>query len=273
MEWLRVFPKVVFLPVLEQVRDMSGVRVRKEALRINLFAIISATISAVHSTFLNPPFLIAILLSLSIHEWAHGWVASKLGDPTAAYAGRLTLNPLAHLDMMGALMFLVVGFGWAKPVPINPYFFRNPKRDTAIVSLAGPVSNLLLGIVSFFGLVALLRHQTATAPFDLLGAGTGLGVLERVLAQILGSAIFINFGLMAFNLLPIAPLDGSKVLHLFIPARYEDTYEEFLRRGPMILLILILVESFFNIPLLSIWVLGIMEFVMRWLNAAASLAL
>ncbi|MDD4627884.1 MAG: site-2 protease family protein [Candidatus Peribacteraceae bacterium] len=222
-----------------------------------------------HSTFLNPPFLIAILLSLSIHEWAHGWAAYKLGDPTAAYAGRLTLNPLAHLDLMGALMFLIVGFGWAKPVPINPYFFRNPKRDTAIVSIAGPVSNFLLGTVSFFGLALLLKHQASSSPFDLLTTGAGAGVWERVLSQILGSAVFINFGLMAFNLLPIAPLDGSKVLHLFIPARYEDTYEEFLRRGPIILLILILVEAFLNIPLLSVWVLGIMEFIMLGLNLIA----
>lgn len=233
--------------------------------------LISATISQMNSTFLNPPFLIAILLSLSVHEWAHGWVASKLGDPTAAYAGRLTLNPLAHLDLMGALMFLVVGFGWAKPVPINPYFFKNPKRDTAIVSFAGPVSNFLLGTFSFFGLVLLLKHQAAASPFELLTTGTGAGVWERVLSQILGSAVFINFGLMAFNLLPIAPLDGSKVLHLFIPARYEDTYEEFMRRGPMILLILILVEAFLNIPLLSAWVFGVVGFVMRELNLIAGL--
>ncbi|MDD5751501.1 MAG: site-2 protease family protein [Candidatus Peribacteraceae bacterium] len=222
------------------------------------------------SSFLNPSFIIAILISLSVHEWAHGWVASKLGDPTAHNAGRLTLNPIAHLDPMGALMFLFVGFGWAKPVPVNPYYFRHPKRDMALVALAGPASNFLLGTLCFFGLLLLL-HDRIASPFALLTAGENGTVTSRVLVQILGSGVFINFALMAFNLLPIAPLDGSKVLHLFIPPRHEDRYELFMQRGPMILIFLILLGAFTSVSPLSAWVFGVMEFVLGMLGGIAAL--
>lgn len=222
------------------------------------------------STFISPPFIIAILVAISIHEAAHGWMAAKLGDPTARSAGRLTLNPIAHIDLMGALMFLLVGFGWAKPVPVNPLYFRRPKRDVALVSLAGPVSNLLLGSISFLGLVLLLRGQVGASAFGLLEVGRNQSVLMQLLIQILGASVFVNLGLMAFNLLPIAPLDGSKVLHIFIPLRHEDRYEDFLRHGPMILLILILAGALFHVPLLSAWVFSIMNVVLRGLMFIAS---
>ncbi|MFH1671122.1 MAG: site-2 protease family protein, partial [Patescibacteria group bacterium] len=90
------------------------------------------------SPFVSPPFIIAILIAISVHEWGHGFVAYKLGDPTAQMDGRLSLNPLAHLDPIGTLMFLIIGFGWAKPVPIDPRYFKNHKRDTTLVALAGP---------------------------------------------------------------------------------------------------------------------------------------
>lgn len=221
------------------------------------------------SSFLNPPFIIAILLSLSIHEWAHGYVAYLLGDPTARAQGRLTINPLAHLDLLGALMFVMVGFGWAKPVPVNPYYFQHPKRDTALVSLAGPVSNLLLGIFCFFALLFLTKGDLSS-PFGLLDVGQTNNVIRRILAQILGSGVFINLGLMAFNLIPIAPLDGSKILHLFIPARYEDRYELFMQRGPMILIFLILLGSFTSVSPLTAWVFGVMTFVLKILALVAS---
>lgn len=222
------------------------------------------------SSFVSPPFLISILIAISVHEAAHGWMAARLGDPTAHNAGRLTLNPLAHIDLMGALMFLVVGFGWAKPVPVNPMYFSHPKRDTALVSLAGPLSNLLLGSLSFFGLMALLHGQVSASSFALLTVGTERSVISQLFLQILGSSVFINFGLMAFNLLPIAPLDGSKILHIFIPLRYEDSYETFLQRGPVILLVLILAGIFLNIPLLSMWVFGIENAVLKVLLFIAS---
>ncbi|ALM10235.1 MAG TPA: site-2 protease family protein [Candidatus Peribacter riflensis] len=222
------------------------------------------------SSFLSPPFLISILIAISVHEAAHGWMAARLGDPTAHNAGRLTLNPIAHIDPMGALMFLMVGFGWAKPVPVNPLYFHRPKRDTALVSLAGPVSNLLLGSLAFFGLVLILRGEIGGSAFGLLTVGANRSVLEQLLLQILGSSVFINLGLMAFNLLPIAPLDGSKVLHIFIPLQYEDQYETFMQRGPMILLFLILAGVFLNVPLLSGWVFGIVNATLRTLLFLAS---
>jgi len=221
-------------------------------------------------SFLNPPFLISILIAISVHEAAHGWMAYRLGDPTAYNAGRLTVNPIAHIDLMGALMFLVVGFGWAKPVPVNPMYFSHPKRDTALVSLAGPLSNLLLGSLSFFGLVAILHGQVGGSAFGLLTVGEGRSVIEQLLLQVLGSSVFLNLGLMAFNLLPIAPLDGSKILHIFIPLRYEDQYEIFLQRGPVILLVLILAGMFLHVPLLSGWVFGIVNFVLQGLLFVAS---
>lgn len=222
------------------------------------------------SSFVSPPFIISILIAISVHEAAHGWMAAKLGDPTARSAGRLTLNPIAHLDPMGALMFLFVGFGWAKPVPVNPLYFSRPKRDTALVSLAGPASNLLLGSIAFFGLILLLNGQVSGSAFGLLNVGSGRSVAEQLALQILGSSVFINFGLMAFNLLPIAPLDGSKILHIFIPLRYEDQYETFMRRGPVILLILILAGIFLNVPILSAWVFGIVNVTMQALLFIAS---
>ncbi len=228
--------------------------------------------TAIVSSFLNPSFIIAILVSLSVHEWAHGYAASLLGDPTARVQGRLTLNPIAHLDPMGALMFFLVGFGWAKPVPVNPYYFKHPRRDMALVALAGPASNLLLGTLCFFSLLLVVRPDLSS-PFALLDAGQNGSVTMRVLIQILGSGVFLNFGLMAFNLLPVAPLDGSNILQLFIPPRWEDQYARIMQRGPVILLFLILLGAFTSVSPLSVWVFGIMDFVLQMLGKIASLFL
>jgi Zn-dependent protease len=171
---------------------------------------------------------------------------------------------------MGALMFLIAGFGWAKPVPVNPLYFSRPKRDIALVSLAGPLSNLLLGSLAFFGLLLILRGEVGGSAFGLLEIGRNRSVAEQLALQILGSSVFINLGLMAFNLLPIAPLDGSKILHLFIPLYLEDQYENFMRHGPMILLILILAGIFLNVPLLSTWVFGIVGATLKLLLLLAS---
>ncbi|PIR48346.1 site-2 protease family protein [Candidatus Peregrinibacteria bacterium CG10_big_fil_rev_8_21_14_0_10_55_24] len=212
------------------------------------------------------PFVIAILIALSVHEFAHGLVARRLGDPTAETEGRLTLNPLAHLDPLGTLMFLFVGFGWGKPVPVNPLYFRHPKRDTALVSLAGPVSNLLLAWIGFSGLVLLGTSQLNPSLLGIIRTGSTGGIV-LVIEQILRDTIFINLALMAFNLLPIAPLDGSKVLHMFIPLRYEDAYVEFMRRGPFILLLLLIADQLLNIPILFGWIMGIVGPVVALMNA------
>ena len=198
-------------------------------------------------SFITPPFVISILVALTLHECAHGIVAYWLGDPTAKNEGRLTLNPLAHLDLLGTMMFLMVGFGWAKPVPVNPQYFRGSiKRGMTLTALAGPATNLLIAIATVFIAKFIFMLNIQAAP----------GV-ARFFSELFQSMLFINLGLMAFNLLPIAPLDGSKILAMFIPYQYEATYEEFLRNGPFILLFLIIGERMLGIPLLIGWITAI----------------
>jgi Zn-dependent protease len=216
--------------------------------------------------FLNPTYIISILIAISVHEWAHAYTAYRFGDPTAQREGRLTINPISHLDPLGALMFLFVGFGWAKPVPVNPMFFKHPKRHMALVALAGPFSNLVLALLAFIG-SALLLNSTGFSIFTLLSPDADLPTSTRVLAQILGSSVFVNLGLMAFNLIPIAPLDGSNILRMFIPYNLEDRYDDFVRVGPFILLALLLFESFLPVQPLSGWVHMVMTGVLLTFQA------
>ena len=214
------------------------------------------------SPFLNPPYIIAVLIAISIHEWAHAFTATKLGDPTPHNEGRLTVNPIAHIDPLGALMFLVIGFGWAKPVPVNARYFRNPTRGLVLTALAGPFSNLVLALLSFIGLFLLVGPQHFAAE-DLLGTPVGFSIVGLFFFQVLASSLFVNLALMAFNLFPIAPLDGSNIVRIFIPRQYEYDYEKFFHYGPYILLALIVAENFLPIHILSGWVLGIMGFVLK----------
>jgi Zn-dependent protease len=173
---------------------------------------------------------------LSIHEYAHGKVAQLQGDDTASDLGRLTLNPLAHIDPIGTilvpLVLLVssggrVGFGWARPVPINPYNFRSPRKGILLVSLAGPVSNLALAFVAG----TLLR---------VVGTEPGEGLLLS-LQLILVPLAFINLYLAFFNLIPVPPLDGSGVLSALLPVEYARKYESLGRYGTILLIALIAV--------------------------------
>jgi Zn-dependent protease len=217
---------------------------------------------------LNAPFIIAMLLALSVHEAAHAFAANALGDPTAKNEGRLTLNPVAHLDPVGTLMFFLVHFGWGKPVPVNGRYFRHIRRDTALVSLAGPASNLLVACCAFFLLVFIapgILHVGSTEEL-LFTHGIGARVTAFV-SQLLAASLFINLGLMAFNLLPIAPLDGSKILQAFIPYQYEEAYDRFMAQGPFILIALLIVERALNIPILLTWISFIMDAVLRVLTA------
>ena len=220
--------------------------------------------------FLNPISIISILIALSIHEWAHAIVATKLGDPTPGEHGRLTVNPIAHLDPLGALLFLAVGFGWAKPVPVNPLYFRHPRRDTCLVAAAGPASNLVLAFIALAGL-AMLGQGAELSAMGLLETPARGQVLTAFVLQLLASSLFINLGLMAFNLLPIAPLDGSKVLQAFIPRRFADRYEEFMRVGMYILLAIFVAEGIFHIPILSIWIVTIMDAVLAGMQSVVGL--
>ncbi len=147
--------------------------------------------------------LFIIFCILPLHECAHGWVAYKLGDNTAKYQGRITLNPITSIDPAGALFLLLFGFGWAKPVPVDTRYFKNPKRDMAITALAGPVSNLL---ASFVGALIYVGIWIATKE----------STLPEFVNRFFGAYISINVGLAVFNLIPLPPLDGSKILGAFL---------------------------------------------------------
>lgn len=177
---------------------------------------------------LTPP----ILLAVTVHEMSHGLAAWKLGDPTARAMGRLTLNPLKHLDVVGTLVFFMTqAIGWAKPVPVNPAYFKDPKRDMMIVSLAGPLSNILLAVAS-----AVLLHFIV-GPLSMLNRSA-----DPVLVPLLYMAyvsIQINIGLAVFNLIPIPPLDGSKVLAGLLPDHLAAKYYELEKYGFIIILVLV----------------------------------
>lgn len=168
----------------------------------------------------------ALLWALSFHEFCHGFAAWCVGDKTAERYGRLTLNPLAHFDIVGTLMLLFVGFGWAKPVPINTRYFKHPKRDLIIVSLAGIAGNILTAVVS----VLFLRFC----------GEWWYGLTGRAGLTIVFQMISINMGLAAFNLIPIPPLDGSRVLEAFLPYKYLEYYYWLERYGMIILFVLLM---------------------------------
>ena len=159
--------------------------------------------------------VIVLFTAITIHEFSHGFVAYKLGDPTAKYSGRLTLNPIAHLDIWGAVCMVLFGFGWAKPVPINPMYFRNRKRDSAICAVAGPVSNILLALVSIM-ILALLDSYVF-----VLANNFFISFIRSIFLQL----VYVNIGFAVFNLIPFPPLDGSKILGAFLP---DDKYNKLL---------------------------------------------
>lgn len=178
-----------------------------------------------------------VMLSLSLHETAHGYVAWRLGDPTAKSLGRLTLNPLKHLDPIGFLSMILTGFGWATPVPVNSRYFRKPRRDIALVAAAGPLSNLLLATVFLlvlrflgFGYLATLSPKTELQ-FNL--------IYFTILFLYYG--VYMNITLAVFNLLPVPPLDGSRILYRLLPARLYYKVMQYERVIALVVLALLII--------------------------------
>lgn len=163
-----------------------------------------------------------ILLALTVHEFSHAYSAYLLGDPTAKHYGRLTLNPMSHIDIVGFLMLIFFRFGWAKPVPINPNNFVNRKAGYFIVSIAGPISNIILAVFLTLGLGLAIKFELSVFIYDLLYF-----------------AIFINLVLAVFNLFPIPPLDGSKLLLTILPSRFEYKYYELQKYSYVLLFLLV----------------------------------
>ena len=169
------------------------------------------------------------LIALTGHELAHAWVSTKLGDPTPRREGRLTLNPMAHLDLVGTILMILTGFGWAKPVGVNPMYYRDRKKGMALTAIAGPLANL---IMAFFGVII---------GAILIVAGSLMGWADGVLSVIsfvIDLFVIRNLSFMVFNLIPIPPLDGSKVLGIFLPNRTYYTMLQYERYAILLIMFL-----------------------------------
>ncbi len=176
--------------------------------------------------------IVALVIAITVHEFAHAWTATELGDPTSRNQGRLTLNPLAHLDPVGSLMIIFARFGWGKPVPVNPYMLRtDPTLGMALVSVAGPLSNVLTALLFAIPL-----------RFWLLPGGLG-SQATSMMGQMLFSIIVINLILAVFNMIPLAPLDGYKVALAVLPFEFANRLRQIETYGPIILLLLIFLPS------------------------------
>lgn len=189
--------------------------------------------------FLQNPvefLIIAVLLviAISVHEFSHAFTADRLGDPTARIAGRLTLNPTAHLDPLGTILLFIAGFGWGRPVPFDPFNLKDPKRDSALISIAGPFSNLLMAITGSIILRIL--------------AGFPILAISSFLTDVISTLIYFNVVLGVFNLIPVHPLDGFKVIGGLMPEKY---YRDWMALEPygIIFLILLIFPFFGSSPL------------------------
>jgi Zn-dependent protease len=185
----------------------------------------------------------SLLIAITLHEFSHALMANRLGDPTAKRLGRLSLNPIRHLDPLGTLMLFLVGFGWGKPVPINPNYFRmNPRRGMAISALAGPLSNFalaaLLGVLVRVGVVDW--HSPWSWPFYPFASWDA----SWVAADIIGYVILLNLILGVFNLIPIPPLDGFNIAVGILPRRQAEAVARLQQYGPLLLLLLVFLGYF-----------------------------
>ena len=196
--------------------------------------------------------IIAIFISLPVHEFAHGYCAKLLGDKTAEQQGRLTLNPLRHLDPIGVIAMLTVGFGWASPVPINASNFKSPKRDMAIVAIMGPISNLILALI---GVYLLKIASIVFLNNDSL-------IFAYYLKIFLNYFSIINITLAVFNLIIVPPLDGSRLVTCFLPQKYYDVFIRFEYLGIIVVFVL-LFFGFLDMPIMVVseWILKFFDWI------------
>lgn len=191
-------------------------------------------------------FLIALVIAITFHEFAHAASAVFLGDITPKLEGRLTLNPLSHLDPLGTLFLFLAGFGWGKPVPFNPNFVKHGRWGVALIGVSGPITNFFIAFI--FG--AVLRF----------------GMVSILYAELFLIIIFINVILGVFNLLPIPPLDGSKILQAFLPESKQYIIENIERQGPIILFGIIILDRLFGLGILSSMITPIFNFIIKILG-------
>ncbi|OGG02956.1 hypothetical protein A2W14_02150 [Candidatus Gottesmanbacteria bacterium RBG_16_37_8] len=194
-------------------------------------------------------FAILLLVVVSIHEFSHALSADRLGDPTPRLAGRLTLNPLSHLDPIGTLLFLLAGFGWGKPVPFDPFNLHHPKKDAAIISFAGPLSNLVMAIIASLILRFLIFSPAISISF--------------LVSDLFVSFIRLNILLAIFNLIPVHPLDGFKVVAGLLPEKYYHDWLELERYG-IIFLMLLIFPFFGSSPIFTV-MRPVMQFFLSFL--------
>lgn len=180
----------------------------------------------------------AILIAVSLHEFAHGYVSYKLGDPTPKATGRLSLNPLAHLDPVGTICLLFFHFGWAKPVQVNPYYYKDKKRGMALVGLAGPMMNFLIALICAFAIEVILK----------VTGGYGGDVIVFIF-KLFNYTYIINIGLGVFNLIPFPPLDGAKIIGALLPEEKYFKFMKYERYGQLIIFAL-LMFNFLDGPLM-----------------------
>lgn len=172
------------------------------------------------------------LIAIMGHEIAHGWASIKLGDPTPKFDGRMSLNPLKHLDPVGTVLMLLTGFGWAKPVMVNPMYYKDRKKGMAVVALAGPAANFLMAVIGAAIGMLIIRFFGAT------------GNVQKIVFRIITIFVYRNLAFMVFNLIPLPPLDGSKVLGMFLPDKIYYTMLQYERYCIYILMILVLGGAF-----------------------------
>ncbi len=199
-----------------------------------------------------------LIISLSVHEFSHGLAAYWLGDDTAKRAGRLTLNPLSHLDIFGLIALFIIKIGWAKPVPINPYNFKNFKRDTALTAAAGPASNFIMAIlfsIVFNGYMKVFNDSM------IMG-----NTVTLFIGRILFLTIFFNLALGLFNLIPFPPLDGSKILGGFLSDQVYFKYTAQERKGMIAFMAIMLLSYVLGIPIVSYIIMPPLNFLMKLLT-------